>query len=124
MRTAIDEQLVLLLEIQDLTAKAREFDSESDLGELEESHFGIDPKEARAALLEKVGELEERLDERIRRRYRRIAGHVDRVVVPVLNGTCYGCFVQVASATTGEQDPNSSLQSCEHCGRFLYFAEG
>ena len=123
MMTAIDDQLVLLLEIQDLNAKAREFDVGSDLGEIEESHFGIDPDEARAALRSKVEELEGRLDDRIRRRYERIAGNRDRVVVPVLNGTCYGCFVQVASARAGEQDPNASLQSCEHCGRFLYFTD-
>lgn len=118
---AIDDQLMLLLEIQDLSTKARELEADEGMGELERNQFGMDLSEARDTLREKVGELEEQLDDRIRRRYQRIAGHVDRVVVPVLNGTCYGCFVQVATATAGEQDPNAELQTCEHCGRFLYF---
>lgn len=118
---AIDDQLMLLLEIQDLSTKARELESDEGMGALERNQFGMDVSEARDTLNEKVGELEAQLSERIRRRYERIAGRVDRVVVPVLNGTCYGCFVQVATATAGEQDPNAELQTCEHCGRFLYF---
>ncbi len=121
MSEVFSAQLTLLLEIQDLSAKAREFEADSHLGELEAEQFGIDPVEARALLGEKVVELETLLDDRTRRRYERIAGRVERVVVPVLNGTCYGCFVQVATATSGDQDPNASLQTCEHCGRFLYF---
>jgi predicted nucleic acid-binding Zn-ribbon protein len=117
----MDVQLTLLLEIQDLDAKAKELETGSDLGVLERSHFGIDLSHAAATLREKMVELEGQLSEPVQRRYRRIAGHVDRVVVPVVSGTCYGCFVSVPTATSGELDPNAALQSCEHCGRFLYF---
>lgn len=118
---AIDDQLVLLLEIQDLSTKCRELETGEGMGELEQSQFGMDLSEAKDTLKAKVTELEGQLADRIRRRYERIAGRVDRVVVPVLNGTCYGCFVQVATATAGEESPNAELQTCEHCGRFLYF---
>jgi hypothetical protein len=117
----MDVQLTLLLEIQDLAAKAEELEGDSDLGVLERNHFGIDPGEAAATLRIKMAELEAQLSDPVRRRYRQIAGHVDRVVAPVVAGTCYGCFVSVATATSGGSDPNAALQTCEHCGRFLYF---
>ncbi len=116
----INAELTLLLEIQDLTAKVKELRTGSDVGALERETFGIDPEEAASQLERRVEELEDRLSEPIRRRYERIAGHLDRVVVPVIAGTCYGCFVSIPTATAGEEDPNASLQTCEHCGRFLY----
>ena len=117
----LDSQLTLLLEIQDLSAKARELESGTELGSLEETAFGIDVPEAAARIREKIDELVERLSTPVGRRYGRIQGNVDRVVVPVIAGTCYGCYVSVPTASAGEIDPNSQLQSCEHCGRFLYF---
>ena len=111
----------LLLEIQDLSAKAREMEAGSELGSLEESAFGIDVAEAAARIRVKIDELAGQLSTPVGRRYQRIRGTVDRVVVPVIAGTCYGCYVSVPTATSGEMDPNAVLQSCEHCGRFLYF---
>lgn len=117
----MDPMLTVLLEIQDLRAKARELEAGADLDALERTHFRLDPAEAASVLHTKVSELVAGLPEPVGRRYRRIADHLDRVVVPVVDGTCYGCFVSVATATTGETDPNATLQTCEHCGRFLYF---
>ena len=116
-----DPQLTLLLEIQDLSAKARELESESGLGTIEEAEFGIDLVEAAGRIRVKIGELAGQLSPQVGRRYARIEGNMDRVVVPVIEGTCYGCFVSVPTATSGEMDPNALLQTCEHCGRFLYF---
>ncbi len=121
-QTTISSDLTVLLEIQDLQTKLRELQSETGLGELEKEAFGIEPAEAVEALRSKVGELEDKLSEETRRRYDRVAGNVDRVVVPVIHGTCYGCFTAVPTATAGERDPNASLTTCEHCGRFLYFS--
>lgn len=117
----MDAQLTLLLEIQDLRMQLRELRNSGEARTLEEDQFGIDPSEATRALEEKLGELRDMLTERVRRRFERIADRVDRVVVPVISGTCYGCFVSVPTAAAGETDPNAELQSCEHCGRFLYF---
>lgn len=120
--TSMSTDFTVLLEVQDLKAKLRELSSESGMSEFERKEFGIDPEEAVQALREKVTELEGRLSEDARRRYHRVAGSVDRVVVPVIHGTCYGCFTAVPTATAGERDPNASLTTCEHCGRFLYFS--
>jgi predicted nucleic acid-binding Zn-ribbon protein len=118
---AVDAQLTALLEIQDMRAKVRELREDSGVGQLEADQFGIDPEAAAVTLEARIAELVGELPVPIRRRYERIAGHVDRVVVPVIGGICYGCFVSVPTATAGETDPNAELQSCEHCGRFLYF---
>jgi len=116
----MDAQLILLLEIQDLAAKVRELRSDTDMGKMEEKHFGVDREAAAQQLEVTIGELEDRLDGRIRRRYDRIAGRMDRVVVPVIAGTCYGCLVSIPTASAGDQDPNAHLQTCEHCGRIIY----
>jgi len=118
----MNSDLTVLLEIQDLQAKVRELESASGLAAFEEKEFGIDPAEASHALRDKVGDLEDRLTDEVRQRYGRVVGGVDRVVVPVIHGTCYGCFTAVPTATAGESDPNATLSTCEHCGRFLYFS--
>ncbi len=109
--------LTTLLEIQDLRSKLRELEQNPDL-EVEEFH--IDPGAAREHLATKIEELEQGLPDAVRRRYQRVASNLERVVVPVINGVCYGCFVSIAAATAGDQDPNTELRSCETCGRFLY----
>lgn len=115
----MNPHLVTLLEIQDLTSKARELEA-GDLGALERSYFGVEPAEAAARLREKANELEQDLPTPIRQWLRKVAGHVDRAVVPVIGGTCFGCFVSIPTATAGEGDPNEHLRSCETCGRFIY----
>ncbi len=117
----MDAQLTTLLEIQDLRAKVRELETESGVGELEEDEFGIVPADAVATLQSRIEELVGQLSLPVRRRYERIADHLERVMVPVIAGICYGCYVSVPAATAGEMDPNAELQACEHCGRFLYF---
>ena len=116
----MNPQLMWLLEIQDLRSKLRELEGESEIGALEREHFNVDPAEAVRQLGEKIGELEGQLEGAIRRRYDRIAGRFDRVVVPVINGVCYGCFTSIATAVAGEQSPDRQLKGCENCGRFIY----
>jgi predicted nucleic acid-binding Zn-ribbon protein len=111
---------MLLMELQDLKAQHRELASNLELAEKEAEHFHMDPAEAVASLEEKVSELEDRLEPRIRSRYDRIAPQLDRVVVPVINGVCYGCFVSIPTATVGDRDIHQELESCENCGRFIY----
>lgn len=113
-------QLTLLLELQDLRSQHRQLSGESEMQEVEEEHFNIDTDEAIEELRKKIEELEGDLSRPVQSRYRQIAGRMDRVVVPVINGVCYGCFVSIPTATAGEQDPNEELQSCQHCGRFIY----
>lgn len=113
-------QLILLLELQDLHSQRREMAAGSGMDEMERTHFNMDIGQAADQLDKKIGQLEDALDGRVRDRYRRMANSLGRVVVPVINGLCYGCYVSIPTATAGEQEPNSILQACQHCGRFIY----
>jgi len=115
-------QLMLLLELQDLRAQHRELAGDEGAAPVEVEHFNIDRDEARTTLGEKIEELEDRLSPSIRSRYNRIAPNRERVVVPVINGVCYGCFVSIATATVGDQGVHQLVQSCENCGSFIYVA--
>ena len=111
-------QLQLLMEIQDLRAQRKEITSSAE--ELEAEHFNVDVDQARESLQSKIDELVGRLDEPVRRRYEQISPHRDRVVAPVINGVCYGCFVSIPTAAVGEQEARKTLQTCQHCGVFIY----
>lgn len=113
-------QLTLLMELQDLRGQLRELAGGGESETLEEKHFHIDAEQARAQLAAKISELEEDLAPPIRARYRKIAPLRERVVVPVINGVCYGCFVSIPTATAGDLDAHRELPSCESCGRFIY----
>lgn len=115
----MNEHLVVLLEIQDLLSKAREIE-EGEMATFERAHFGVEPAAAAGQLRDKASELEAGLPQSVRQRLKKVAGHVDRAVVPVIGGTCFGCFVSIPTATAGEGAPNADLRSCETCGRFIY----
>lgn len=114
-------QLEILLQIQDLKAHRRELLQGADASKVQEDAFGLDIEEAVSQLDEKISTVEEELDSSTRRRYERLAKGVERVVVPAINETCYGCFVAVPTGIASDPDERQDLNTCAHCGRFLYF---
>ena len=115
-------QLETLLEIQDLKTQRRELD-EASSSEMQEAVFGLSTEQALSHLDAKIVELEESLPMQVRNRYRRIAAKQPRVVVPVIRGTCYGCFVQIPTALASDAERNEEVRSCQNCGRFLYLID-
>ncbi len=113
-------QLMILLELQDLRAKYRELERDEASAAVEREVFNVDPDEALTGLGEAIEKLENSLSAPVRARYDRISPNRDRVVVPVLRGVCYGCFVSIPTATAGDQEVNQVLQGCESCGSFIY----
>ncbi len=111
-------QLTLLLEIQDLQTQRQELVEGGEVEDVEVTHFRIDPVEAIEALDEKIEELKGQLDPPVRARFERGLVNLGRMVVPVINGVCYGCFVSIPTARSGE--PNVELEICQNCGRFIY----
>ena len=116
----MDPALTSLLEIQDLRSQARELRTDPAAGRLQEEQFDLDVEQALESLERKIAELVDQLDPKVRRRYDRVRDSLERVVVPVIGGTCYGCFVSIATASAGEDEPNKALRTCENCGRFIY----
>lgn len=119
-KAGMDPQLTLLLELQDLRSQLREMVDGASAGELEREHFNIDLDAAREDLQKKIDELEADLSPQIRDRYHRILPHRERVVVPVINEVCYGCFVSIPTATARDHESQTELRSCENCGCFIY----
>lgn len=113
-------QLELLLEIQDLQAQRAGL-VEEGLGAVESELFEIKVEEALEALEAKAAELVERLEPAVRSRHALLASKGARIVVPVLQGICYGCFMAVPTAWASEVDRNFRSNVCPNCGRFLYY---
>jgi predicted nucleic acid-binding Zn-ribbon protein len=111
-------QLMLLLEIQDLHLQRTALLEEPGGDRMEANHFNIEPEVAARTLEEKIEELMEGLDPAIQQRCARGLPSLGRMVVPVIGGVCYGCFVSIPTARSGEV--NQAVQTCESCGRFIY----
>jgi predicted nucleic acid-binding Zn-ribbon protein len=114
-------QLETLLEIQDLKTQRREL--ETGEREVEESVFNLSIDDALRELEAKIVEMEDSLPMPVRSRYNRVSTKHPRVVVPVIRGTCYGCFVSVPTALASDADRNEDIRSCQSCGRFLYLID-
>ncbi len=122
MNTRLHPQLEILLQLQDLQSQRRELVEAEPVRSIEEQEFHIDIDEAVRLLQEKIAELREALEPAVRNRYDRIAAGHRRVVVPVVHGTCYGCFTMIATAAAGTRR-NDVIRSCENCGRFVYLTD-
>ena len=79
--------------------------------------------DAVAAIDAKITEMEETLPPAVLARYKRVSARLPRVVAPVINGTCYGCFVAVPPAQASHAERNAEVRACENCGRFLYHVD-
>jgi predicted nucleic acid-binding Zn-ribbon protein len=115
-------QLETLLEIQDLKGQRRDLEEASTQRQVEQDVFNVSIDEALATLDHKIAEMEESLEPQVRTRYRRLVGRRN-AIVPVIKGTCYGCFVSVPTALASDAERNSELRVCEGCGRFLYLID-
>ncbi len=120
--THLNPQLEILLQIQDLRTQRKDLLVTEPARKVEEEEFHIDVDEAVRMIDEKIAELRESLAPNVRARYDRVASAHRRVVVPVLGGTCYGCFTMIATAAAGSRR-NDIIQSCENCGRFVYIID-
>ena len=116
-------QLEILLQIQDLKAQRRDLADAGTALTMEQEEFNIDIESALAQLDEKIEEMKTGLEPRIRTRLEKIT-RSGRPVVPLINGTCYGCFTTVPTASLRTLTNNDQVHACENCGRFLYSVAG
>jgi predicted nucleic acid-binding Zn-ribbon protein len=116
----MNPQLETLLEIQDLKSQRNELVEHGAGRDVEEEVFNISVEDALGQLDEKITEMEGSLAPPVRNRYQRLAAR-GRFIVPVINGTCFGCFVSIPTALSSER--NLELRYCDNCGRFLYLID-
>ena len=119
MPRELHPDLETLLEIQDLQTLRRDILSP----EYAATGLAADPQEYATRLDARIAEREAQLSARARSVYKRVAARHERVVVPVLHGVCYGCFVHVPTSKGHDKDRNAELRNCESCGRFIYYAD-
>jgi uncharacterized protein len=117
----VDPQLEVLLQIQDLKAQRRELEEGKSERLVQEEAFQLDVETAVARLDAKIIEVTAELSPGVRKRYERVAVHGERVVAPVINGVCYGCFVAIPTSIASDAGERAKLRNCENCARFLYF---
>lgn len=120
--TRLNPQLEILLQIQDLRMQRKDLLEAAPTRKVEEEEFHIDVDDAVRQIESRIAELRDSLAPPIRARYERIAAAMPRVVVPVIGGTCYGCFTMIATAAAGTRS-NEVIRSCENCGRFVYIID-
>ena len=111
--------LETLLEIEDLRALRRDIDVPDDAHTI----IWTDAPADAARLAERIAERERQLSPAVRSAYERLSRRHERVVAPVLNGVCHGCFVHVPTATGRDSARHAEIRTCESCGRFLYYAD-
>jgi predicted nucleic acid-binding Zn-ribbon protein len=116
----MNAQLQVLIALQDVLSLIREAKDPSQKRALGKMGFKLTNL---AALESTREELEEQLEPPILSEYRRARQRYGRIVVPVINSVCYGCFVRIPSAIDSSEDRNSMLHRCENCGMFLYWVE-
>jgi predicted nucleic acid-binding Zn-ribbon protein len=116
----MNTQLQVLIALQDILLLIRDAKDPSRRKQYERIGFKISNLDS---LEETRQKLEEQLDPAIRNQYGRMKQRYGRVVAPVINSVCHGCFVTIPSAIRGAEDRNKKLYRCENCGMFLYWVE-
>jgi uncharacterized protein with PIN domain len=116
----MNSQLQVLIALQDILLLIR--DAKDPSRKKQYGRIGFKMSNLKS-LEETLNELEEQLDPAIRSQYSRMKQRYGRVVAPVINAVCHGCFVTIPSAIRGAEDRNKKLYRCENCGMFLYWVE-
>ena len=116
----MNPQLQVLIALQDILLLIREAKDPTQKKALGKMGF----KMTNVASLERTrADLERQLSPAILSEYSRARERYGRIVAPVINGTCYGCFVKIPSAIDAADDRNKTLYRCENCGMYLYWVD-
>ncbi|MGD9141385.1 MAG: hypothetical protein PVJ42_07570 [bacterium] len=116
----MNSQLQVLIALQDILLLIR--DAKDPTRKKKYGRIGFKISNLKS-LEDTQAKLEEQLDPAIRSQYVRMKQRYGRVVAPVINAVCHGCFVTIPSAIRGAEDRNKKLYRCENCGMFLYWVE-
>ncbi len=115
------EQLDNLIKIQDLKNRKIEMENDSLVEQFEEMGFRIDKQREIEILDEAIQEIIRKLDHSTQDLYNRVSRKYSRPLTPVINGTCYGCFVAVPTAQDTGKKEDETIETCSNCGRIIYW---
>ena len=116
----MNPQLQVLIALQDILFLIREVKDPSQKRAMGKIGFKMTNLES---LEDTRIDLESQLNPSILSEYSRARERYGRIVAPVINGTCYGCFVKIPSAVDAADDRNKTLYRCENCGMFLFWVD-
>jgi predicted nucleic acid-binding Zn-ribbon protein len=116
----VNPQLQVLIALQDILLLIRDAKDPSSKRALNKMGFRMTNLES---LESTRSDLEDQLRPPILREYSRARERYGRIVAPVINSICYGCFVKIPSAIDAADDRNKTLYRCENCGMFLYWVD-
>jgi len=74
-------------------------------------------------LEDSIAKILKKLPEEVSDRYKRLRQRVPLAVVPLVGGACGPCGMVVPVALVQAVKMGEQLQTCPHCGRFLYLPE-
>jgi predicted nucleic acid-binding Zn-ribbon protein len=109
------EQLQTLLILQDLDILIKEMQDKKVQAQEKKLGFSLGNLEK----LEKAREeLSGKIDKEILKHYEKLMQRYNRAVVPVRDGTCFGCFIKQAAYLHFRESDDVLI--CEHCSRFQF----
>ncbi len=101
----------------------------NNLIQLQELDFALaeqkaaNPQAQLKQLEESIAQLRAQLPEERLSRYQRLQQKSSLAVVPLANGACSQCRVAVPPGIVNAVRAGEELQTCGHCGRFLFYQE-
>jgi PTS system nitrogen regulatory IIA component len=101
----------------------------NQLIQLQELNFAREEQKASGskmplAQLEKaIANIRAQLPEDVAERYDRLQKRYPLAVVPLAHGSCSRCGLAVPAQVVNAARAGDSLQTCPHCGRFLFYPE-
>ena len=118
----MNKQLALLVQLSDLDTHLAELSMERIRIKEEELGFKLHAQEKeitklRDSIKTKIQPKLLTLYDRILKRYKY------RAVTQVVEGVCYGCFMELPTQFISEEKMNEDIVTCPNCGRLLYWIE-
>lgn len=110
-------QAQLLVALQDLEGLITEAEDPAQRKQIEAMGFplpGLDDLHAART------KLEAQIAPGMLSKYRRLRQRTGKAIMPVVEGTCTGCFTNVPSIFTSSVNAGKVI-TCETCGRMLYW---
>jgi mannitol/fructose-specific phosphotransferase system IIA component (Ntr-type) len=101
----------------------------NQLIQLQELNFAMEEQKASHSkmpleLLEKsIAEIRAQLPPDVAERYDRLQKRYPLAVIPLAHGNCSRCGLAVPAAIVNATRAGEQLQTCPHCGRFLFFPD-